>query len=222
MSIYRLLLADDHALLRQGLKRIVEEHDDLRVVGEARDGLELINLFKTTAADMVVLDISMPNMRGIEATRELKCLDPEIKVLILTMHSDKEYLHQALSAGADGYLLKDDADTELISAIKNIRDGRSHVSPSLVNDLVEYKKQKGRGESGPGLSDDGLTAREREILKLVAGGKTSPEVADLLFISVRTVDHHRASIMKKLDLKKTADLVKYTICKGYIQLLPHD
>ena len=187
MSIYRLLLADDHALLRQGLKRIVEEHDDFRVVGEARDGLELINLFKTTSADMVVLDISMPNMRGIEATHEIKCLDPE-----------------------------------LISAIQNIRDGRSHVSPSLVNDLVEYKKQKGRGESGPGLSDDGLTTREREILKLIAGGKTSPEVADLLFISVRTVDHHRASIMKKLDLKKTADLVKYTICKGYIQLLPQD
>jgi DNA-binding NarL/FixJ family response regulator len=216
MSVYRLLLADDHALLRQGLRRIVEEVDDLQVVGEAGDGLELIKLLKTTDADMVVLDISMPNMRGIEATHEIKCLHPDVKVLVLTMHRDKEYLYQALSSGADGYLLKEDADTELISAIKNIREGRDYVSPSLMNELVEYRKLRDGGVSVPDSRDDGLTTREREVLKLIAEGKTSVEVADLLSISARTVDHHRANIMDKLKLRNTAELVKYTINKGYV------
>jgi DNA-binding NarL/FixJ family response regulator len=163
---------------------------------------------------MVVLDISMPNLRGIETICEIKSRHPAVKVLILTMHRDKEYLHQALSSGADGYLLKDDADTELFSAIKKIREGRFYVSPSLSKELADYWKQTCGGEKKLSFEHEGLTTREREVLKLIAEGKTSRQIADMLCISARTVEHHRANIMDKLNIRKTADLVKYAINKG--------
>jgi len=210
---YRIVVADDHIMLLQGIKKIIEESKDMVVVGEASDGLELLNLLKKMTPDMVILDISMPNLRGIEATSELKMIYPEVKILILTMHKRKEYLYHALAAGADGYLLKEDTDTELFSAIEAVRQGETYVSPllskALTNDLVEIARGNHNRPEEP------LTTREREILKLIAEGKSNKEIADLLFISIRTVQHHRASIMKKLDLKKVADLVKYAIRKGY-------
>ena len=213
MEPYRIVVADDHSMLRQGIKKIIEESKNMVVVGEASDGLELLNLLKKMTPDMVILDISMPNLRGIEATSELKMIYPEVKILILTMHKRKEYLYHALAAGADGYLLKEDTDTELFSAIEAVRQGETYVSPllskALTNDLVEIARGDHNRPAEP------LTTREREILKLIAEGKSSKEIADLLFISIRTVQHHRASIMKKLDLKKVADLVKYAIRKGY-------
>ena len=216
MGRYRIVLADDHVLLRTGLKSILGKTAGLEVVGEAGDGLEVLNLLHKLKADMIILDISMPNLRGIEALREIKAIHPELKALILTMHKDKEYLHQVMSAGVDGYLLKEDADMELFSAIETIREGKIYVSPHLTNGLVD-EWAKIRREDGSIISEpERLTTREKEVLKLITEGKSSKEIADLLSISVRTVEHHRANMMNKLNLKKTADLVKYALQKGYV------
>jgi len=216
MNRYRIVLADDHVLLRTGLKSILGKTAGLEVVGEAGDGLELLNLLRKLEADMIILDISMPNLRGIEAIHEIKAIHPGLKTLILTMHKDKEYLHQAISAGADGYLLKEDADTELFSAIETVREGKIYISPHLSDDLVDEWAKIRRGDARPVSEPERLTIREREVLKLIAEGKSSKEIADLLCISVRTVEHHRANIMKKLNMRKTAELVKYAIDKGFI------
>jgi DNA-binding NarL/FixJ family response regulator len=216
MAPYRIVLADDHVLVRQGLRRILEGVADLEVIGEANDGLELLNLLNHSAPDMVVLDIFMPNLRGIEAIHEIKKIRPEAKVLILTMHKDKEYLYLALSAGAKGYLLKEDADKELFSAIEKVRHGKTYISPHFSEEIVDDLVQMGKRDPKAILEIDSLTPREREVLKLIAEGKSSKEIAHLLFISVLTVNNHRANIMEKLNLNKATDLVKYAIRKGYI------
>jgi DNA-binding NarL/FixJ family response regulator len=216
MESYRIILADDHVLVRQGLRRIIDGTGDLEVIGEAADGLELLNLLNRSVPDMIVLDISMPRLRGIEAIHEIKAVLSDVAILILTMHKEKEYLYLALSTGASGYLLKEDADRELFAAIDRIRQGKTYVSPyfseGLLDDLVQIRKAEGKLS----VEADPLTTREREVVKLIAEGRSSKEIADLLFISVRTVDNHRANIMEKLNLKKATDLVKYAIQKGYI------
>ena len=216
MASYPIILADDHVLVRQGLRRILEGTDDLEVVGEANDGLDLLQLLKHVTPQMVILDIFMPNLRGIEAITEIKTMQPDVKILILTMHRDKEYLYLALSAGAKGYLLKEDAARDLFSAIAEVRQGKTYISPyfsdTIVNDVVQIAK----GNAQVIFAADPLTSREREVLKLIAEGKSSKEIANLLFISVFTVNNHRASIMEKLNLNKATDLVKYAIRKGYI------
>jgi DNA-binding NarL/FixJ family response regulator len=219
VSSYSILLADDHVMFRQGMKRILEGVADLEVVGEVGDGLKLLERLKKSSPDMVILDISMPNLRGIEATKEIKTANSEVKVLILTMHKDKEYLYHAISAGADGYLLKEDADTELFSAIETIRRGGNYISPLLSVELADDLAQTYHG-AGLKAPFEPLTTREREVLKLIAEGKSNKEVANLLFISIRTVQHHRANIRKKLNIKKTADLVRYAIRKGYVSIAP--
>ena len=163
---------------------------------------------------MVILDISMPNLRGLEATREIKRLFPNIKVLILTMYRDKEYVYDAISAGAEGYLLKEDPDTELFIAVEKIRQGGRYISPILSGELT-HELINIRHERQTTSSYESLTLREKEVLKLIAEGKSHKDIADLLFISVRTVDHHRANIMKKLNIKDTANLTKYAIREGY-------
>ncbi|MCL4501239.1 MAG: response regulator transcription factor [Deltaproteobacteria bacterium] len=213
---FSILLADDHTMFRRGVRRIIQSINDTEVVGEASDGFELLELLKKTSPHLVIMDISMPNLRGLEATREIKIISPAVKVLILTMHKDKEYLYHAFSAGAEGYLLKEDADSELISAIDTLRRGGTYISPLLSTQLADLFMQKSRPNTEPMTSPgERLTTREREIIKLIAEGKSSKEMADLLFISSRTVQHHRANIMRKLNIKKTADLVKYAIQKGY-------
>ena len=164
------------------------------------------------------MHISMPKLRGIEAVCEIKSRHPGVKVLILTMHRDKEYLYQAFASGADGYLLKEDADLDLFAAIKKIRQGEVYVSPSLTQELVACWRRAVKGEEKPPFTDECLTTREREVLKLIAEGKSSSQVAGLLSISTRTVDQHRANIKNKLRLRKTADLVKYAVIQGYIQV----
>jgi DNA-binding NarL/FixJ family response regulator len=216
MTPYGIILIDDHNILREGLKRIIMEREDLQVVGEASNPLELFELLRNTTPQMLILDISMPNMRGVEATREVKSISPQTKVLILTMHKDKDYLYHAIEAGADGYLLKEDADSEIFTAIDTIRRGGTYVSPLLAGELTSDWFKFCRGELKQ--SSDSLTTREREVLKLVAEGKQSKDIAALLFISVRTVDHHRASIMSKLNINNTAELVKYAISKGYVTI----
>jgi len=214
MEPYRVVLADDHLMFRQGIKRILEEMSDLEVIGEASDGLELLNLLKKVTPDAVILDISMPNIRGIEATREIKMATPGVNVLILTMHKRKEYLYHCLSAGADGYLLKEDADTELYAALKKVKGGGVYISPILSEQLVDDFAQIFRGD--PKFPSEKLTSRERQVTKLIAEGKTNKVIAKLLFISIRTVENHRANIMKKLKLKNTAELIKYAIRKKYV------
>ncbi len=213
MGNFHIVLADDHTLFRQGLKGLIFGVADLVVVGEAGDGLELLNLLKSKKAppDMVILDISMPSLRGIEAIPEIRIINPKVKILIVTNHQDKEYLYQSLAAGADGYFLKQDADTELFAAIELIRKGRIYVPPRLSEKLEDAWENIRKG-----LCRSDLTTREREVLKLIAEGKANQQIADDLFVSVHTVERHRANIMQKLNLKKTADLVRYAIQKGYI------
>jgi len=214
MCSYRIVLADDHALFRQGVKKILNSAKELEVVAETGDGLELIELLKKISPDMVILDISMPNLRGLEAAREIKIISPAVKVLILTMHKDNAYLADAISSGAEGYLLKEDADTELFSAIATLRNGGRYISPLLSGDIAHELIQASHKEKSTWPSDP-LTIREREILKLVAEGISNRGIADLLYISIRTVEHHRANIMKKLNIKNTANLIKYAVRMGY-------
>lgn len=211
--MYKIVLAEDHVLVREGIKKIIEAFPGLQVVGEVGDGPELMKLLKKLEVDMVILDISMPSLPGIEATREIKQEYPTVKVLILTMHRKKEYLHNAMDAGVDGYLLKEDAPKELLNAIEKIRQGMLYVSPLLASDLANlYVKSQRQEEAEP---VEPLTPREIEIIKMIAEGKSSKEMAEILFLSFRTIQNHRAKIMKKLNLKKNTDLVKYAIHKGY-------
>jgi DNA-binding NarL/FixJ family response regulator len=210
------VLADDHVLVRQGLKRIIDSAPDLSVIGEANDGLELLELLGRVSPDMVILDISMPRLRGIDAIHEIRRIRPGVRVLILTMHTDKEYLYQSLSTGAMGYLLKEDADRELFAAIERVRRGKTYISPRFSDQLMDDLVQVGKGEGKPHSEIDVLTVRERQIVKLIAEGRSNKEIGDLLFISPRTVENHRAKIMEKLHLKKVVDLVKYAIQKGYV------
>lgn len=214
--MYHLILADDHVLVRQGLSKIISEAEDMQVVGEAGDGIELLHILAKCDADMVILDISMPRLRGLEAIHEIRSLYPHVAILVLTMHKDMEYLYLALSSGAKGYVLKDDADKELFAAIAKVRQGKTYVSPHFSEELIEGLVHVGKGEGKRHFDADPLTPREREIVKLIAEGKSSKEVAELLFISARTVDNHRAKIMEKLNLKKATDLVKYAMEKGYV------
>jgi DNA-binding NarL/FixJ family response regulator len=207
---YRIILADDHVMFRQGIRNILESNKEIEIIGEAGDGLELLELLKKVTPDMVILDISMPNLRGLEATREIKIILPEVKVLILSMHRDMEYVRSAISAGAEGYLLKEDADTELFASIEKIRQEGRYISPLLFRELTDDIFQ-----TLPKRHDETLTTREREILKLIAEGSSNKEIADMLFISIRTVENHRANIMRKLNIRNAANLIKYAIRKGY-------
>ena len=217
MEKFSIILADDHRMFRHGIRRILEEEENVLVIGEADDGLELINILKKITPNLVILDVSMPNLRGTEAVKEIKLLNSKIKILILSMYRHEEYVKFAFSSGADGYLLKEDADTELLNSIAMIRQGKTYLSPILVKQLsvgrVSDLRSIDERESTP------LTSREREILKMAGEGKSNKEISDSLFISIRTVHHHRASIMKKLDLKNVADLVRYAIEKDYVSLV---
>jgi DNA-binding NarL/FixJ family response regulator len=204
---YSIVLADDHVLFRQGVKKIIEEVDGLQVVGEANDGLELLEFLKKANPDLVILDISMPNLRGLEAAREIKGLYPQVKILLLTMHKKREFLLEGVEADVDGFLVKEDADTELLQAVETIRRGQKFFSPLVTEKLADLVRQSGK--------PDLLTRREKEITKLLAEGKSSKEIAELLYISIYTVRRHRDNIMRKLELKGLADLVRYALEQGY-------
>lgn len=211
---FGIILVDDHTLFRQAIRAIIEGIEDLEIIGEAGDGLELLALLKQLTPDLLILDIAMPRMRGTEAVYEVKAAYPEVKILVLTMYSNREYVRHAFSAGAEGYLLKEDALDELLLAIRAIRNGETYISPVLSGLLskklaVEYGGGKKQGE-------DTLSPREREVLKLIAEGATNREIARLLSISVHTVERHRANILSKLDIRGTAGLVRYAIEKGYL------
>lgn len=212
MSLYRIVLADDHHLFREAVKRSIEKIPGLQVVGEAGDGLELLEVLKNLVPDLIMVDISMPNLRGIEATREIKRLHPRIKVLMLTMHKSQEHLASALASGADGYLLKENAFGDLLTAIETIRRGKTYVTPLLMEEMADIMREASHGKTQGEI----LTVREIQVVKLVAEGKSSKEIAELLYIGIPTVRTHRHNIKRKLKAKKSADLVKYAIRRGFV------
>jgi DNA-binding NarL/FixJ family response regulator len=213
MTPYRIVLADDHVILREGIKRMIDETKGLEVIGEAGDGLELLRLLTHEVPDMVILDISMPRLRGIEAAGEIGKRYPRVDILILSMHKKQEYLYLALQAGAKGYLLKEDTGTELIAAIQTIRNGRTYLSPLIRKDLPADLIGIIKGNHG--YANDPLTSRERQVLKLVVDGKTSREIAADLCVSIHTIHNHRKNIRHKLKITCNADLIKYALEKGY-------
>lgn len=208
MDTYTIVLADDHAMFREGIRKIIERIEDVSVSAEVNDGLELLELLKKSWPNMVILDISMPNLRGLEAIRGIKKSYPQVKILVLTMHKKREFIRQALSDGADGFLLKEDAGGELIRAVRAIRNGGMYLSPLLSSVLTSLALEEDKTEI--------LTMREREVLKLIAEGKRTKDIAEVLFISPYTVRRHRSNIMEKLNLNNLADLVKYAISQTYI------
>ena len=213
----KILLADDHNVLRKGLRRILEEQPDLEVVGEASDGRQAAQLAQTLKPDIVVMDIAMPLMNGLEATRQILQRNPSLNVLILSMYSDENYIVQVLRAGARGYLLKDTAEEDLITAVRTVAKGQPFFSPKIAKLLLGDSMQRIRDE---GVTDsyELLTPREREVLQLIAEGKSNKEAAATLFVSPTTIETHRARIMDKLDLHSTADIVLYAVRKGIVQL----
>jgi DNA-binding NarL/FixJ family response regulator len=208
MDAYTIILADDHAMLREGIKKIIERIEGVVISGEVNDGLELLELLKKSNPNLVILDISMPNLRGLEAIREIKKTYPKVKILVLTMHKKKEFLRQALQDGADGFLLKEDAGSELIRAVQTVRNDGKYLSPLLSSVLTSLALEEEKTEV--------LTMREREVLKLLTEGKGAKEIAAALYISPHTVRRHRSNIMEKLNIKNLADLVKYAISQNYI------
>ena len=211
----RILLGDDHTLVRQGLRKILEEQPDWEVVGEASDGREAVRETAALQPEVVVLDIGMPLLNGIEATRQIVRRFPAINVLILSMHSEEAYITQAMQAGARGYLLKDSVDTELIRAVVAVAAGKSFFSPVvakvMLDDYVRHLADKGMTDRFESLSE-----REREIFQLIAEAHSNKAIADLLSISPATVETHRAHILQKLDVHNTAELVLYAVRKGII------
>jgi two-component system, NarL family, response regulator NreC len=211
----RILLADDHIVMRDGLRALLERQPDMAVVAEAADGRECVRLAEEQSPDVVVMDIAMPNMNGIEATRRITSSQPRCNVVILSMHQDESYILRALKAGAKGYLLKDAARSDLLEAIRAVAQGRSFLTRKIGRMLQEdYVRQL----ENRGLDDtyDLLTDREREVLQLIAEGKTAKEVANDLNISPTTVETHRTHIQEKLGLHSVAELVLYAVRKGII------
>lgn len=213
MKPYTIVLADDHALLREGLKKIIAEAGGLEVIGEAADGLTLLRILKRNPPDLVILDITMPKLRGIEAAQQIRKQCPGVAVLFLSMHKGREYLQKALATGARGYMAKEDTGNELIHAIQTIRRGSSYVSPTMMAALSQDPLGL-IGDPRP-AAEDPLTPRERQILQLIAEGKTGREISQILFISIHTVHNHRKNIRRKLAVHKTTDLLKYALKHGY-------
>jgi two-component system response regulator NreC len=215
MRKIRILLADDHKLMRSGLRVLLEQQSDLAVVGEASDGREAVALVASQKPDVLVMDIGMPHLNGIEAASQITQSHPAISIVMLSMHSDESYVLRALKAGAKGYLLKDSAEADLIRAVHSVAEGKSFFSPAVSKVLLDdyVRKLKRSGTEDP---YDLLTPREREVLQLVAEGKSNKEVAQLLNLSVYTVETHRSNIMEKLNLHGVPELILYAVRKGII------
>ena len=213
-DVVRILLADDHAIVREGIRLILESQPDLTVIGEAATGREAITLVATHNPDVVLMDLTMPDLGGMEATIAIKRDHPEVQVLVLTMHDSQEQFFRLLQVGASGYVLKGGGKSELLSAIRAVAQGGVYLDPTLAKRLVRDHLR--RIEAGEQPAQGKLTEREQEVLRLLARGHTSREIAETLFLSPNTVERHRANIMSKLGLHRRADLITYAIRKGLI------
>ncbi len=217
MTTIRLILADDHAVVRSGMRMLLEAQQDFEIVAEAETGAEAVEIVKNIEADVILMDIQMPDLNGIEATKQIKDIAPQIAVLALTMHEDDQYFFQMLHAGASGYVPKRAAPDEVVRAIRTVCRGEVFLYPSLASRLVQdYLRQAEIDDTGPVYDD--LTDREREVLTLIAEGLSNIEIANDLVISVKTVDRHRENIMRKLNMHSRVELVKYAIKTGLIDL----
>ena len=213
----KILIADDHAMVREGISAFLRMSDEFEVVGEAADGVEAIEAVKKTRPDVVLMDISMPRLGGLEATVEIKKLYPSVKVLVLTQYEDSVYIRRFFKAGVSGYLLKKAVGEDLLTAIRSIKQGKVYVHPSIASDVVDGYLGIQRGEPKEDPYDQ-LTDREKQVLKLIAEGHTHKEAADILGISVKTVIAHQTNISEKLNIHSRAGLIKFSIQKGIIQL----
>jgi len=216
MNKIRILLADDHTILREGVRALLANEPDMEVVGEAEDGHQAVKVAGQLKPDVVLMDISMPRLNGLEATSQIKKFIPEAKVLILTMYDNEEYIRKALASGAMGYILKDAAARELLGAIRAVFRGEAVLSPAITRLVIEdYLRW---GDLKIDEPNDELSEREREVLQLIAEGNTNKQIADILCISIKTVQAHRTSLMNKLDLHDRGDLIKYAIQKKIIEI----
>jgi DNA-binding NarL/FixJ family response regulator len=211
--VTRILVADDHALVRDGLKHVIDAEPDLEVVAEAADGAEALERALVDDIDLAILDISMPRMTGLQAARELSHRRPQLRLLILSMYENEQFLFEALKVGASGYVLKSGADDDIVDACRAAMRGESFLYPSAVNTLVrDFLERSDKADNY-----DPLTPRELEVLKLIAEGKTTKEIAGLLVLSVKTVERHRADILHRLGMRDRVDLTRYAIRRGLIE-----
>lgn len=210
----RILLADDHVLIRHGIKNIIKRNEKFQITGEVSNGEELLAFLENQTVDMIILDISMPGVGGMEAVGLVKAKYPKIKVLMLTMHKNKQYFYNAMAAGADGYLMKDDSETELLVAIEKVLSGKNYISPFMAEDFANDVINMYRNEKKSPLQE--MTKREKEILQLVVGGYTSKKIAAHLDLSQRTVDHHRSNLLRKFNKKNSVDLVNFAVRNGFV------
>jgi len=208
----RILIADDHQMLREGLRAILEKDEEMEVIGEASDGRTAVAMARTLRPDVVAMDISMPDLNGVEATRQIKAENPAVKVVALSRHSDRRYVLRMLEAGASGYVLKSGAYDELRRAVQAVRSGHSYLSPRITGLVLEAHLRP--GSQPESASAPTLGPRELEIVQLLAEGHTSPQIARKLHISTRTVESHRRNIMKKLDVHSLAEITKYAVREG--------
>jgi len=213
----RVLLVDDHVVVRQGLKALFADEADIEVIGEASNGREALEFLENRTPDVVLMDISMPGLNGIEATRQIQQRYPGVKVVVLSMHANEEYVFQVLQAGASGYVLKQSDSLEVVSAIRAAVAGGSFLSPPISRTVIEDYLRRAQAR-GRGSDAEQLTSREREVLQLLAEGKSNRDIADELSISIKTVETHRANMMTKLGLSSKTELVKYALRKGWAML----
>jgi len=212
---HRIVITEDHTILREGLRALLASDPNLDVVGEAKDGQEAIRVAEKLKPHLILMDLSMPRMNGLDAIREIKKNSPETKILILTVHKTDEYIQAALEAGANGYVLKDSSHTELSLAIRNVLEGKYFISPEISGKIIGGYLQ-GKKPVKPTTTWDTLTQREKSILKLIAEGYKNKDIADFLCISVKTVEKHRANLMQKLDIHNISDLTALAIAKGLL------
>lgn len=219
MKTTKILIVDDHEVVRDGLKNILTSLDNIAIAGEAGNGEDAVKMYSTLKPDIVIMDISMPGMNGIEATRVIKEKDPDARILILTMHDNQEYLNQIIRSGAKGFILKNTDKEELLEAVRTVAGGENFFSKDISKLIIDnYIRTAKETEKGDAYKEVPLTKREIEILKLIASGYSNQEIANILYISYNTVDTHRKNIMHKLSIKNTAGLVRYAIEKGLISL----
>jgi DNA-binding NarL/FixJ family response regulator len=217
MEKIKVLLADDHTVVRQGLRVLLEAEPDISVVGEAETGRQAVQLARKLMPDVVVMDIAMPNMNGLEATRQVTREVPTAKLLVLSSYNDDEYVHQVTEAGAAGYLLKQTAATDLIKAVREARKGNAFFSPAISKRLADSYREAFLSGKPTGKRTDQLTSREAEVLQLIAEGNANKQIAAELCISIKTVEKHRQQVMNKLNIHDIAGLTRYAISKGVIE-----